>query len=614
MSRDVAAERADIDATVEGKTITSLFQQTVSEHAEIPALKWKEGEDWKSLSWAEYGRLVTEMANGLISLGLRKGEFANILSSNRYEYYIADLATMHAGGIPVSLYNTLAPEQIEYIVNHCEAVFVFVENRDFYEKLLKIRQQIPNVRKVVMFEGAEEFADDEWVISYDEVLEAGREFAKTDAGELEQRWKAITPEDLATLIYTSGTTGPPKGVMITHYNVVWTMESLKRMLPEFPAGMRQISYLPLAHIAERMTGLYNPIYHGSTVHFCPDPRQVAAYLGQVKPQFFFGVPRVWEKLHAGLSGMVNNNPDEAQRKQAQEAIEACLEKVRLEQAGQPVPEDLQRKVEEAEAITGFLRMMVGMDELIGAASGAAPIAREVLEWLHAVGIKVSEVYGQSEDTGPTSFNRMDSNRLGTVGPALPGVEVRLAEDGEVLVRGGNVTQGYYKEPEMTRETFDEDGWLHSGDIGEFDEDGYLSIVDRKKEIIITAGGKNIAPSNVENLLKGCPIVGQAAVIGDRRKYVTALVVLDAEAAPAWAAKEGLPTDIAELAEHPRVHEMIQSYIDEMNTKLHSQEQVKRFTVLPTEWTAESEELTPTLKLKRRVIESKYEREIEGMYA
>jgi long-chain acyl-CoA synthetase len=468
------------------------------------------------------------------------------------------------------------------------------------------------VRTVVMIEGAETFAGDQWVVPYHRVVAAGGEFAQANPTEFARRWKAVQPEDLATLIYTSGTTGPPKGVMVSHYNVVWTAESLTRIIPRQP-GARHISYLPLAHIAERMAGHYLHIKAASTCYFCPSPQEIAQYLSDVRPQFFFAVPRIWEKLYYGITTSIANTPDETQRTLAQAAIDACREKVRCEQQGKRVSQEIDEQAQRAQMVTAMIRQRVGLDAVEIASSGAAPIAAEILEWFHAVGVPVTEVYGQSEDTGPTSWNRPGAAKIGTVGPCIPGVEVRLADDGELLVRGGNVTAGYYKEPALTAETFDADGWLHSGDVAEIDADGFIRIVDRKKEIIITAGGKNIAPSNLENLLKQKPLIGQVCVIGDRRPFVSALIVLDAESALPWAQGKGAPPDLTHLAEHPQVLAEVQAYIDEVNRHLNNAERIKKFTILRSEWTVESGELTPTLKMKRKVVNQKYAEAIERMY-
>jgi long-chain acyl-CoA synthetase len=399
--------------------------------------------------------------------------------------------------------------------------------------------------------------------------------------------------------------------MVTHRNVCWTLESFMRVMP-LPEGARQISYLPLAHIAERMVGHYGPLRLGSNVTFCPDARQIAKYLVDVRPDWFFAVPRIWEKLYQGLQNAIAGSPDD-QRKAAEDAIAARLEVVKLEQSGQPVPPEAQKKADDAKPVVDFIRQLVGLDQVDVAGTGAAPIASEILDFFWALGVQLFEVYGQSEDTGPTSWNRPGAVKIGTVGPSVPGVEVKLADDGELLVRGGNVTPGYYKEPELTAETFI-DGWLHSGDVAEIDEQGFIKIVDRKKEILITAGGKNIAPSNVENMLKQHPLVGQACMIADKKPYATALIALDPDDAAAWAKKQGKPEDVASLSQDPDVIADVQRHIDEMNTRLHNQEQVKKFTILPMPWGVDSGEVTPTLKMKRKVVNEKYEDEIASMYS
>lgn len=610
LARDVVAEQHEIDAAVDGLTICKLFQAATKEFADREALKWKVGDDWSSRNWAEFAEDVKAFAKGLIALGLEPGDFVNLLGSNVPEYSISDFAVLHAGGVPVSLYNTLAPEQIEYIVNHCEARYVICEDRNYLERLLKIQNEIPNVRKVILWRDADEFADNDWIVPYSSVVEEGR---KQSDDEFERRWQAVDPEDLVTLIYTSGTTGPPKGVMVTHRNVCWTLESLLRA-HRMGEGQQQISYLPMAHIAERMVGHYIPLRLGSSIHFCPDPRQVATYLREVRPTFFFAVPRIWEKLYQGIHNAIETNADEGQKQAAKDALSVRTEVVGLEQAGKPVPDDLRKKADEAKAVTDFIASLVGLDRTENAGTGAAPIAAEIITFFTALGVPIFEVYGQSEDTGPTSWNTPAENKIGTVGPSLPGVEVKLADDGELLVRGGNVTQGYYKEPELTAETFDPEGWLHSGDVAEIDGSGFIKIVDRKKEILITAGGKNIAPSNVENMLKQHPLVGQACLIADQRPYATALIALDPDDAAQWAQARGKPTDIGSLSQDADVIAGIETHVSEMNKRLHNQEQVKKFTILPMAWSVDSGEVTPTLKMKRKVVNQKYEADIEAMYA
>ena len=603
------ATREELDKQVAGQTVISLFQEATSEHGDADFLKWKEGDEWKSMSWADTRSRVHDVAKGFVALGLRPGEFVNLIGANVPEYTFSDFGILHAGGIPVSLYNSLAPEQVSYIINNCDGVYAVCENRSYLETLLKIQGEIPNVRKVIMWHDAEDFADNDWIISLDELIEQGR---GVDDADVEERMKAVKPDDLATLIYTSGTTGPPKGVMVSHYNVCWTLASFLSVM-KLPPGTRQISYLPMAHIAERMTGHYGPLQIGSLLHFCPDPRQIAKYVSEVKPQYFFGVPRIWEKFYQGIQNAIAQAPED-QQKQARDALGIRTKVVHLELTGNDVPEDLRKQDEEAaKPVTDFIKSFVGLDEVIVGVTGAAPIAQDIIEFFWAIGVPIYEVYGQSEDTGPTSWNRPGRTRIGTVGPANPGVEVKLADDGELLVRGGNVTAGYYKEPELTKETFDEDGWMHSGDVAEITDDGFIKIVDRKKEILITAGGKNVAPSNVENKLKQHPLIGQAAMIADRRPYATALIVLDPEDAAAWAKQKGKPTDVASLSQDEELRDDIQKFVDEMNKSLHNQEQVKKFVVLPNDWTVEGGEITPTLKMKRKIVNQKYEDAIESMY-
>lgn len=614
MSRDIAVERDEIEKIIAGKTIPLALADSAAQAPDVKAINWKENGDWKGLTFVELRDAIRDVTNAFLAAGLVPGEFVTLMARNVLQHYLADLGAVHARGIGVTLYTTLAPEQVAYIVNHCEASFAVLENRDFLEKFLKIKEEIPKVRKVVLVEGADEFAGDEWIIGWDEFISAGKVYGAEHPDAFEQSWRQVKPEDLLTLIYTSGTTGPPKGVMIDHHNVLFIGHSLDRVGTREP-GDKVISYLPLAHIAERATSLYlAPIFQGS-IYLCPDPTDLLPTLLEVRPQVFFGVPRVFERVYSGLQARLASEEDETKKQFAMQALDIGRQVVAYEQKREPVPDDLKSQHEMVDQMVfSQIRAGIGLDQVRYVISGAAPIATEVLEFFHAIGLKVAEVYGQSEDTGPTSINPYEAIKIGTVGPSIPGVEVKLGEDGELLVRGPNVTRGYYKDPELTAETFDKDGWLHSGDICELDEEGYLRVVDRKKEIIITAGGKNIAPSNLENALKEHPLIGQAAVIGDRRPFVSALIVLDSEIAPAWAKQHGIDkASVTDLAQDPQIKEEIAKAVEEANKRFARVEQIKKSTILPAEWTPESEELTPTLKLKRRVINDKYADEIERMY-
>jgi long-subunit acyl-CoA synthetase (AMP-forming) len=616
-TRDVLAERAAIDAEVEGETICDVLARNAETYPDQPALSWEEGGGWRSLSWKEYREKVAAAALGLRSVGVGRGDFVAIMTRNRPEHVIADIGAVHAGATPVSFYNTLAPEQIQYIAEHCAAKVAILEGREFMERWEKVKADLPALETVVLLNDIQDFSNYDWVLSWEQILARGAEALGAQDGwaTFEAMRKEVEPDDLATLVYTSGTTGPPKAVMITQRNVMWTVNSLDRTI-SYPFGMKGISYLPLAHIAERMASHYLGMYKAAHVHFCPDVLRVFEVVPQVRPHAFLGVPRVWEKVQAGVMAKLSAEPDARKRKIALSAIEAGRQAARLEADGKPVPLGLKVKRGVFDKLVySKIRHGVGLDQSMIQVTAAAPIAPDTLEFFAGIGLPLDEVYGMTEDSGPATANPPDAIRMGTVGVALPGVEVKLADDGEILVRGGNISPGYYKDPEKTAETFDADGWLHTGDIGTADTDGYMKIVDRKKELIITAGGKNVSPSNLESLLKQHPLIGQACVIGDRRSYISALVVLDAEVVPGWAASNGVTfSTLPEFSREPRVHAEVQKAIDDANQHVSQVERIKRFVILPTEWTVDSEELTPTLKLKRRVIHEKYAEDIESLYA
>jgi long-chain acyl-CoA synthetase len=608
MSRDIPKERAEIDRAVEGQTLCSAFAETATRHRDLEALRWRGAQGWSALTWGQYREHVRDLSVGLQALGFGRGSFGAILMRNRPEHAIADLAIVHAGGTPVSLYATLAPEQIAYIVNHCEAAVIFVEDASFLARLLTVRKDLPHLRRIVLIEGD---ATGE-VMHWDDLMETGRAQAASRPDAFDESWRQVGPQDLATLIYTSGTTGPPKAVMIDHRNVCWTVQCghLEQVIK---TGDRQLSYLPMAHVAERFTGHWSSIVNGTTVSFCPDLAELARYLNEVRPTFLFGPPRVWEKLYGGIHAAIAAEPDESRRAAVEAAIAVGRQVVACEQRGEPVPTEVAAKGAAVGGMFTAIRAKVGLDQCRVAMTGAAPIATEVIEFFRAIGLPFTEIWGMSELTGPGSW-RLDGFKIGTVGISNAGEEVRLAEDGELLVRGGNVMRGYYKDAVQTAEALDDEGWLRTGDIASIDADGNIRIVDRKKELIITAGGKNISPANLESLLKQHPLIGQACVIGDRRPFLTALLVLDGQVTAAWALKRGIaaPT-IAELSAHPEVKAEVERAVAEANQHVSRHEQIKRFTILPSEWTAESEELTPTLKLKRRVILQKYAESIERMY-
>jgi len=583
------------------RNLALAFARTVERVGDDLAIR--DPERGVELTWSELARLTGRLAGGLAKLGVGKGDAVALLMSNRWEFIPADLAAVHLGAVPFSIYQTSSPEQIAYVCRDAGARVAVVEAA-LLEGFERARAELPELEHVVVVGGE----GGTHTLAELEELDPGFDPGPTA--------EAVEPDDLLTLIYTSGTTGPPKGVQLSHRNLMSLVAAVEDIIDLPERGARVISWLPAAHIAERGAHYYLPVVRGISVTVCPDPRRIVEFLPQVRPTWFFAVPRVWEKLKAGLEAMLAGLPDE-QREPAQKGLEAALAKVRLEQAGKPVPEEVAAAAVRAdEAMFAGLRSNLGLDELVAVNVGAAPSPVEVLEFFHAIGVPIGELWGMSETCGVITCNPPGRIKIGTVGPPIPGAEVRLADDGEVLVRSPFNMVGYRNLPEKTAETILDDGWLATGDIGELDEDGYLRIVDRKKELIINAAGKNMSPANIESHLKAAsPLIGQAVAIGDRRPYNVALIVLDPDFAPVWAAQQGIESaSIADLAGDERVRAAVQEAVDAANAKLARVEQVKKFTILPTEWVPGGDELTPTMKLKRRPIEEKYAAEIEALYA
>jgi long-chain acyl-CoA synthetase len=555
------------------------------------------------LSWNELRERVHRIAGGLEKLGLRKGDTLALMLNNRHEFIPSDLAAVSLGGVPFSIYQTYTPEQIQYLVSDAESRIAIVE-KAFLDNFNEARKGLPDLEHLIVVDG--EGGD----YTLDEVMEMDPDFDPAETVE------ELGPDDLLTLIYTSGTTGPPKGVQLTHRNLLLVTAVSDELIKVPERGGKVISWLPAAHVAERNANYYLPMVYGLSVTVCPDPRKIIEFLPKVKPTWFFAVPRIFEKLKAGLEATFARLPDE-QREAVEKGLEAGLQKVRAEQAGKEVPPEIAKAAAQAEEqMFSKLRAQVGLDETLAVNVGAAPTPLEVLEFFHAIGIPVGELWGMSESCGLATCNPPDRIKLGTVGPPTPGVELKLEDDGEVLVKSECVMPGYRNLPDKNAETLTEDGWLRTGDIGELDEDGYLKIVDRKKELIINAGGKNMSPANIEAAVKAAsPLIGQAAAIGNGRPYNVALIVLDPDYAPVWAAQNGLAgKPLEELAGEENVREAIQAAVDEGNKKLARVEQIKKFALLRTEWDPGGDELTPTMKLKRKPIDEKYSKEIEALYA
>ncbi|MFN8018774.1 MAG: long-chain fatty acid--CoA ligase [Acidimicrobiales bacterium] len=583
-------------------TVAGAFVATVAARPDDVAIRGKVGDEWQEWTFAQYADLVARAATGLRDRGVGRGDRIVLMMRNCPEFHVLDVAALMVGATPISIYNSSAPDQVQYLVEHSGAVLGIVEDDGFLARFAPVRDQLPTLRALGVVRPGDLAAD----FTYDDLVTSEPLDLAVAAAEGD-------PSDLVTVIYTSGTTGPPKGVMISNSNVLFIAEATRKLMPfESAEGKRVISYLPMAHIAERTVSHYSQIVLGYQVSCCPEPGKIAAYCTEVRPEVLFGVPRVWEKIYGGVQAFLSSDPEKAAK--FDEAIEAAKPISLRRSWGTATEED------EAtwEFLDGFVfapvRELLGLDRLEVGVTGAAPIPAELLAWFRAIGVPLSEVYGMSENTGLMTWTP-ERIKPGTVGPAAPGTEVTLAEDGEVICRGPHVFQGYLNDPEKTDEALSADGWLHTGDIGEIDEDGYLRIVDRKKELIITAGGKNISPANLEAALKMIPLVGQAAAIGDKRPFVSALVVLDPDTAPAWAAQHGLgDLSLDELAEHPAVIAEVERHLDEVMAPFNNAERVKKVKVLGEEWLPDSELLTPTSKLKRRGVNQRYAAEIEALYS
>ncbi len=604
MALEAAAERGTRPKALDEPTVAAAFQVTAAENAGANALRTKGDE--ASFSWGEYAERVRAVAAGLDALGVGRGDTVGIMLTNRPEFHFADTGAMHLGATPFSVYNTSSAEQIEFLLGDADSRVVFTEAA-FLETVLAAREAVGAVEHVVLVDG--EAA--EGTISLAELEAMGE-----PGFDFEAAWREVEPDDLATLIYTSGTTGPPKGVQLTHANVMAAFSSFDDLL-RLSSDSRLISWLPMAHVAERNATQYAPIAFGASVTCCPDPRQVVTYLTEVRPAWFFAVPRVWEKMKAALEIGIAADPDPERQQAVDRALEIGRRKLEIEQAGGEVPADLAAEHAAAdEQVLSELRARVGLDELLQANVGAAPTPRETIEFFLAIGVPLAELWGLSETTGVGACNPPGEIRVGTVGPAAPGVELKLASDGEVLMRGGTVMPGYRNDPEKTAEAIDSEGWLHTGDVGEFDADGYLRIIDRKKELIINAAGKNMSPANIEAKIKAAsPLIGQVCAVGDNRPYNVALIVLDPDVAPAFAQQHGIEDgSLSELASEPVIRAEVEAAVERGNAGLSRVEQVKRFELLAGEWAPGGDELTPTMKLKRRPIERKYEAEIKGLYS
>ena len=593
-------------------TLARLFWDRVERSAGRPAQSFKHGAEWKTVTWREVGDLVRELALGLIALGRQKGDRVALLSTSRAEWVQADFAIFTAGCVTVPVYPTYPPDLIAYVVNDSEAKTLIVEDPAQLAKALQVRDKMPGLEQIVVIAGYDAPQPPRTVMTWQSLRRLGRENEAAHKSTLAERVTTTRPEDLATIVYTSGTTGPPKGVLQTHGNHIAAVDASRQSTP-VEEGWVHLLFLPLAHSFARLESFLG-VAHGLTTAFAENLDKVGENLREVRPHFICSVPRVFEKVYAKiLSGVEAGSP--VKRKIFHWAVGVGRDVSRHQQRAQPVPSSLEWRRKLAHKLV-FSKLHAALGgRLEWAVSGGAPLSRDIAEFFHAAGILLLEGYGLTETCPALTFNRRSSFKFGSVGQPLPGVELKIAPDGEILARGANVaTRGYFKQPEATKEVFEPNGWFHTGDIGRLDADGFLFITDRKKDIIVTAGGMNIAPQNIENMLKADPFISQVMVYGDRRPYPVALITVNPEELTKFAREQGiLVNDPVVLVTHPKIVERIGRTVEEKNTQLQSYAKIKKFAVLPADFTLDGGELTPTLKVKRKVVAQKYQGALEELY-
>jgi long-chain acyl-CoA synthetase len=593
-------------------TLARMFWTRVERGGDRPAQQFKRDGVWQTLTSREVGQIVREVALGLIALGRQKGDRIALLSASRAEWVQADFAIFSAGCVTVPVYPSYPPDLVAYVVNDSEAKILIVEDAAQLAKALEARDRMPGLEHIVVISGYEAPEPPKMVMTWQALRRLGRESEDAHKSTLAERVASTQPDDIATIVYTSGTTGPPKGVLQTHGNHIAAVRASAEMTP-VEAGWVHLLFLPLAHSFARLESFLG-VYNGLLTAFAENLDKVGDNLKETRPHFICSVPRVFEKVYAKILAGVQAGPP-AKRKIFYWAIGVGREVSRHQQRGQPLPPALAIKRAVAHKLV-FSKLHEALGgRLKWAVSGGAPLSRDIAEFFHAAGILLLEGYGLTETCPVLTFNSPTRYKFGSVGRVLPGVEVRIADDGEILARGPNIaTRGYYKLPQPTAEVFEPSGWFHTGDIGRIDEDGFLFITDRKKDLIVTAGGMNIAPQNIENLLKGDPFVSQVMVYGDRRPYPVALITVNPEELTKFAHDEGiLTTDPAVITKHPKVTERVARIVEEKNSQLQSYAKIKKFSVLPVDFTQEGGELTPTLKVKRKVVSEKYQQAIEELY-
>lgn len=608
----VVSAGAPIEQSV-ARTIVDLFLDGVRNGAERTALRWRTSEGWHAHTWGEYGDAVWDLANALISLGVEPGDRVAIASANRPEWHIADMATIVSGAVSVPLYPTSTSSQMSYVLGHSGATVCIVDSAAQLAKVLLRVPELEHLQHVVVIDDVGGL-DGGFVTTWEAARARGAAVRAQDGSRhVDERLAGIDVGDLLTIVYTSGTTGPPKGVMLSHGNVIETIRSVTQLVSIGPDD-RFFSFLPLSHIAERTVSHFGQIVSGGQTWFARSLQTVPDDLPECRPTVFFAVPRLWEKLRDGITAQVAGQPRPVQQA-FERLVETGLRVVAHQQDGQPLTvADRLAHVALDQTLGRALRRKVGLDQARILVSAAAPIHPDLLRWLHAVGLRVAEVYGQTEDCGPSTMNPPGRIRIGTVGPPIPGADIRVAPDGELLVRGPNVGLGYYRDPEGTAQLIDEDGWMHTGDLGAADADGYVRITGRKKDLIVNAAGKNVAPQPIELELQAAPAIAQAVVVGEGRPYLVALLTVDVDEVSGWPGKAHLRDDPVARAADPDVLATVERSVDSVNATRAPVEQIKRWRLLPEDLTVDEGELTPTLKVRRAAVVARWAELVEEIYA
>ncbi len=597
----------------DAETVPRLFWSRVQQLGDRTAMREKVFGIWRDISWRQYGENAKHVALGLISMGLTKGDTVAIIDENNPEWLYSDMGILAAGGVTVGIYTTDSPAQVRYIINHCGARVVIVEDEEQLDKVLEVRDELPDLEKIIVIdmEGLRHFRDP-MVMSFEELIELGRVLDSQEPGLFQRRLQETRPDDLAILVYTSGTTGPPKGAMISHRNILAVSHLQQTINPGYPTD-EMLSFLPLCHVAQRTGSVFNHLLVGYTINFVEELDTVPENLREVSPTVFFAVPRIWEKFYSSLVIQIKDSTG-LEKLAFKWALEIGHKVADLQLGHQPVPLHLRFLFWLADlAVLKNLKKMLGLSKARYLASGAAPISPDLLRFYKALGIEMLEAYGQTESSGVSTIHPRNQVKFGTVGTPILETEVKIAEDGEILLRGPHVFMGYYKEPDKTRETVI-DGWLYTGDVGRLDEDGHVVITDRKKDIIITSGGKNITPSEIENQLKFSPYINDAVVIGDGRKFLTALIMIDEENVMKYAQDNRIPfTTYASLTKAPEIIKLIEKEVEEVNKRFARVETIKKFRLIDIRLTTDDDEITPTMKLKRKMISERFKGLIESMY-